>query len=646
MKSIARAVTRITVLPAYFHAMALMMVTIVLVAWASTGVAKAEGQFAFLAPSFEQHLYGTGPEFFGGVAFAPNGNVWTDFCQGGGSGLNEFNQSSTTLVNGSNIHPLVAGSPFASNAGCGLTNNPDGFLYSNTDSGVVQIKASTGEPTGVVFGEPGDALGITTDPQTGNLVYVGSDGTILTAAPGKASSVFSTATSGSFIDGIAFDPTGDHLFVSNRTLNVVTIIARSGALVQNSPPIAGVPDGISFHAASPKFVVTNNNDGSMTRLDFPGNDYTMPPTNSVFASGGFRGDLTQVGPDGCIYLTQEGTRYDNGTVEGGNSIVRVCPGFAPPPGVEPEISLTPKSATNPAGGEHTVTATVTEEKTKPVSGAVVSFVVTGTNAGVSGTCTTSTGAADSSCATDSSGAVRFTYRDKNGAGEDTITASVSLHGTIESATATKKWVEEESKPLAPGTTRCEGVYRGKGTDVIVPRGAVCTLVAGTVVSHDVRVEGTLIDQGATIGHDLAANNPKGIAVSGGSVAHDVQINGLTGAPPAGGDDYICGVTVGHDLVVQNGMKSASRIVVGGAPDCSAGNKVGHDLVVQKNADAVVVENNGSSGTPIGHNLTVQENTPGGATISKNYAGEQAVCQKNSPQAGSGNHAKSNMGCPV
>jgi hypothetical protein len=342
-------------------ATALATVTVLVAAFALPGSASAAGQFPVLEAGFTQELYATAPTSteFGGVAFAPNADVWVaEPCSFIGAPLDRFNNSTTTLVNGSNVHPLVAGSPFASNAGCGLTNNPDGFLYSNTSSGVVQIDASTGAPTGVVFGAAGDALGITTDPQTGNLVYVASDGTILTAPPGGSSSTFSTVTTGSFIDGVSFDPTGNFLFVSNRTLNVVTIIARSGALVQNSAPIPGVPDGISVHATSPKFVVTNNNDGSMTRLDFPADDYTMPPVNSVFASGGFRGDLTQVGSDGCVYLTQGGTRYDNGTTSTDNSIVRICGGFAPPPGVEPESTTTSTSLSG--GGQSGETITVPE----------------------------------------------------------------------------------------------------------------------------------------------------------------------------------------------------------------------------------------------------------------------------------------------
>jgi hypothetical protein len=113
----------------------------------------------------------------------------------------------------------------------------------------------------------------------------------------------------------------------------VTIVARNGSLVGNSPTISGIPDGIAFHAVSPRFVVTNNNDGTMTRLDFLGDDYTKAPTVTTFASGGFRGDLTQVGPDGCNYVTQRGVKFDDGTSSGGNSIVRICGDFAPPPGV-------------------------------------------------------------------------------------------------------------------------------------------------------------------------------------------------------------------------------------------------------------------------------------------------------------------------
>src|SRR5205823_3897411 len=45
-------------------------------------------------------------------------------------------------------------------------------------------------------------------------------------------------------------------------------------------------------------------------------------------SGAFRGDLAQVGPDRCLYLSQDRTRYADATVSTEDSIVKICGGFA------------------------------------------------------------------------------------------------------------------------------------------------------------------------------------------------------------------------------------------------------------------------------------------------------------------------------
>src|SRR5207245_510946 len=109
---------------------------------------------------------------------------------------------------------------------------------------------------------------------------------------------------------------------------------------------------------------------------------------------------------------------------------------------------------------------------KPVAGAIVSFVVTEKNAGVAGTCTTSSGAADPECKTDENGEVDFTYSDVQGVGKDTIVASVTLEFTIEEksgelpattrvvntterATATEEWTpppEVRKEPALPKPT--------------------------------------------------------------------------------------------------------------------------------------------------------------------------------------------------
>lgn len=309
-----------------------------------TAASAATDPFPTLQPPFTQALYGSASGFFGGVAFASNGDVFVDACQFSNSSLTRFDSHSTLPAQHgtTTLHPSTV---VPSAAGCGLTNHPNGSLYSNTSNGVVRLDGTTGAQTGGPFGGAGDALGIAPDPVNGKLAYVSSNGQILEVDPNlTASTVFSTATSGHFIDGIYFDPSGKYLFESDRSPGFhLTVVDRSGALVQ-SVPLTHEPDGIAFHAGSTKFVVTDSTDGTMSRYDFPGNDFTQPPTITSFATGGFRGDLSQVGPDGCLYVTQAGTRFADGTTSGNNSIVQICPGFSPPVPIPTDLVANPAIA--------------------------------------------------------------------------------------------------------------------------------------------------------------------------------------------------------------------------------------------------------------------------------------------------------------
>ena len=292
----------------------------------------------------------------GGVAFAPDADPWVDTCARDDSPLTRFDGSTTSVVNATTLHQ---GTVFSSSAGCGLANGANGNLYTNTFSGVHELDPNTGALIAGPFGPTGNALGIAVDPQSGDLVYVGSDGTLYRVDEGlTVVSTFSTVTSGDLVDGIAWSPDGNFVFLSNRSLgDRLTILDRNGNLVQEVP-MATEPDGIAFHSSTPKFVLTNNTSGDMTRFDFPGDDYTQVPVQSVFASGGFRGDLSQVGADGCLYLTQNGTRYDDGTVTGENSLVQLCGGFAAPIAA-PDLSITKSApATAESGGTLTYTLTV------------------------------------------------------------------------------------------------------------------------------------------------------------------------------------------------------------------------------------------------------------------------------------------------
>ena len=100
------------------------------------------------------------------------------------------------------------------------------------------------------------------------------------------------------------------------------------------------------------------------------------------------------------------------------------------------LGLTPASATNPVGTAHTVTATATRDSA-PQSGVGVTFsVVSGPNAGTTGSGTTN-----------GSGEATFTYTGSATPGTDTIRAS-ALDGetTVTSNDVTKTWT-----PTAAGT---------------------------------------------------------------------------------------------------------------------------------------------------------------------------------------------------
>ena len=264
-----------------------------------------------------------------------NGDVIAAECDTNGTRLHRF--SAATYVDPATGQTLHQETITPTAGGCGITLGLVGFIYSNMNdgkNGVAKINPANGAST--TMGLPGNALGIATDPVNGHLVYADQGckpGFVKPAPPtckildlDPATNTTTTVISFpvaqiGYVDGITFDPTGTYLFLTNRypTFDLVVISrgARPGpgpgpgpssaTLVQLIPETSeGV--GIAFHAASPKFVVTNNQDGTMTRFDFRGDDYTQPPSQSVFASGGFRGDLMQVGPDTCLYLTQDGVR--------------------------------------------------------------------------------------------------------------------------------------------------------------------------------------------------------------------------------------------------------------------------------------------------------------------------------------------------
>jgi hypothetical protein len=124
------------------------------------------------------------------------------------------------------------------------------------------------------------------------------------------------------------------------------------------------------------------------------------------------------------------------------------------------VDLTPATATNDVGTQHTVTATVTDASL-PLQGVTVVFTITlGPNAG-----------APVNVQTDVNGEASFTYSSNGTAGQDTIEACVfSLPGARAIAgglplacdTATKDWVQPTATP-SPSPTPTPGATLAAGT---------------------------------------------------------------------------------------------------------------------------------------------------------------------------------------
>jgi hypothetical protein len=130
------------------------------------------------------------------------------------------------------------------------------------------------------------------------------------------------------------------------------------------------------------------------------------------------------------------------------------------------ISLGPASATNPPGTPHTVTANVSNpnQACAPVAGVPVTFtVLSGPNAGASGTCTV-----NANCSSDSAGNVSFTYAGAGGAGTDQIKACFTnaQNQPACSATVTKTWAVGTPQKKKPALIDFDGDGR---TDISVYR---------------------------------------------------------------------------------------------------------------------------------------------------------------------------------
>jgi hypothetical protein len=625
-----------------------------------------KASYTFLADPFTQELYGQSDVLPAGIVFAANGDLLT--CLDGGR---RFSASSTSVVHGSTVHTRTA----LVGSGCdgiGITNHPDGFVYNNSPAGVRRLDPNNN--LAVVsgpYGFPGSNFGIATDPQTGNLVYVASDqSTHWVNSTFTAQGVFSTNSQGhSIIDQIAFDPTGNFLFLAGWGDATLIILRRDGSLVRVVPAQPS-PDGIAFHASTPKFVAVSNTDGTLSRFDFPNDDYSAPPTHTLMGSGAGYGDHTIVGPDGCWYVSNLATRYADGTAAG-NGIVRICGGFAPTAGVTTTaVTVTAPSPSKVYGAAvPPLTPTyggLTGGDTQPATAATCITTATATSpagtypvtcsgasdpkytfAYVAGTLTISKASPTISTQASSGGPLGTTLTDTAtvaGGLNPTGTVTFRLFGNSSCTTQVFTSTNPVSAgtatsgafpPASPGTYYWTALYNGDANHntatspcnapnesaVITPPACTSTLT-GTVTGPVVVNAGqSVCVENARVAGQIAVNPGGLLTVTASQVA-----GGIVATSPA----YVrlCGAQVvapttnlTQGVVVQS---AAVPFTIGDAAASCAQNRVTGDIRLLGNTGGFTLGNN-----IVSRNTTVEGNT--GSTIIKgNQVFGTLACSGNNP----------------
>lgn len=217
------------------------------------------------------------------------------------------------------------------------------------------------------------------------------------------------------------------------------------------------------------------------------------------------------------------------------------------PGEARNLVLTPATATNTAGAQHCVTATVTDQFGNPVPGVPVNFVVTGAN--------TNGGPG----VTDASGVATFCYIGTH-AGTDTITAT-AVGGTNPTDTARKIWTAgpPATLTLAPKTatnvvdaTHCVTATVLDAFGNPVPGATVTFTVTGSVSTTGTRTtaaDGTA--QFCYTGPGLPGADVITATASGGTNPSDTAAKTWV-IPP---NNEACKVTYGGRITAANGDKA-------------------------------------------------------------------------------------------
>jgi hypothetical protein len=212
----------------------------------------------------------------------------------------------------------------------GLAFGRDGRLYAARRTGarsgsVLEIDQDSGAVLRTVASDLPCPTGLAADPQSGDLFVSTVDcgpGVLRLVGPARGAATVRPYATGIVADGLTFDRDGT-LYVAHapdaRGATVSEVAGTNSPSPGERRSLVAVPgaDGTALGTpaapgGTPPFLVVNRHDGTVTRVELDGSGRTTD-----LVAGGTRGDLSAVGPDGCLYATQTDTIMKVGAAGGG-----------------------------------------------------------------------------------------------------------------------------------------------------------------------------------------------------------------------------------------------------------------------------------------------------------------------------------------
>ncbi len=268
-----------------------------------------------------------------------------------GNTLYEYDATNTHTYHSTIVHDLVtphviSGLDNPGSGGVGMTTGADGMLYMCGPSGLQRVNPNTWGPAVTLPNTVGgQGYGINVLPN-GKIVYSDGNGASKLYVYDTNTNVNTLIYSANYlIDDIETGPaSAAHpngvIAVAGQSNSSIAIFDDVGNVInQFSTP--HFPDGLAFGDGSifNNCIYANNNDGSITRYDFSGANFTgsATPTDIALCQAGHRGygDLAAVGPDCAFYIgtfaniplhgadSNVGTNWNDGVTNSDNSIVRI-----------------------------------------------------------------------------------------------------------------------------------------------------------------------------------------------------------------------------------------------------------------------------------------------------------------------------------